>query len=627
MRIILILIVLMFLPFSVPAEGEQIIFAPDFMGEEPSAVLMNASSLPAGTKVRIALFSGDKVCSRIWNGNRWVSSNSSWADMPEVSDRIFVVFYPYSDCVIGSVTSLRIRFRTDDKTTDWIESSLTPVSLQQGAGVLEGYAEENGKPLENEEVRIYRNGELFAVALTEENLIYDIGGKGHFRITLPPGSYSLRYGKKAIPFVIRSRETTGINTEASDVKINELFYPGSGEWIELKNFESKPVSLEGWYATDRDNFNISLSGEISGLRLIDLFSLYDKAVLTDTGDDILLVDGFGRVADFLGYGSSAYVDTAPPGFSVLDIVCAEDESIALMNGSYAPSKPTRGMENDLEIKKQFAYGKAEPFLSPDDSFDRVMGLLASAKERVYISTYKFSSLPVYYSLLDLQKNGVDVRLILGQESPINSEVPYVIARKPLNHAKYAVIDDSFLVSSENFDESGMPAGGGNRGWWILLKGSDIDLRNLFALDWNNALGSPLGSEELHGVTGAKNGKLLVSPENSFPEVIGLINSAQHSIYAEQLYIKNADIIRALESAAERGVRVTLVLDDRSGLTVKGAEISFFPDLHNKGIIIDESTVLVSSINLSDESLFENREVGVVLYDDNVVKYLYGERIA
>jgi len=59
-----------------------------------------------------------------------------------------------------------------------------------------------------------------------------------------------------------------------------------------------------------------------------------------------------------------------------------------------------------------------------------MGLLASAKERVYISTYKFSSLPVYYSLLDLQKNGADVRLILGQESSISLEVPYVIARKP-----------------------------------------------------------------------------------------------------------------------------------------------------------------------------------------------------
>ena len=627
MRIILISIALLLLPFSVPAEGEQIIFAPDFMGEEPSAVLMNASSFPEGTKVRIAIFSGDKICSRIWNGNRWVSSNSSWADMPEVSDRIFVVFYPYSDCTLSSVTSLRIRFRTGNKTTDWIERSLTPVALQQGAGVLEGYAEENGKPLENEEIRIYRKSELFAVSLTEENLIYDTGGKGHFRITLPPGSYSLRYGKKAIPFVIGSRETTGINIEASDVRINEFFYPGSGEWIELKNFESKPVSLEGWYITDRDNFNISLSGEISGLRLIDLFSLYDKAVLTDTGDDVMLVDDFGRVADFLGHGGSAYVDTAPAGFSVLDIVCAENESIALMNGSYAPSEPTRGMENDLEIKKQFAYGKAEPFLSPDDSFERVMGLLGSAKKRVYISTYKFSSLPVYYALLDLQKNGVDVRLMLGQQSSINLEVPYVIVRKPLNHAKYAVIDDSFLVSSENFDEGGMPAGEGNRGWWILLKESDIDLRNLFALDWNNALGSPLGSEELHRITGTKKGKLLISPENSFPEIIGLIESAKRSIYAEQLYIKNADIIKALEGASESGVRVTLVLDDRSNLSIEGAELSFFPDMHNKGIIIDESAVLVSSINLSDESLFENREVGVVLYDDGVVKYLYGERIA
>lgn len=137
-----------------------------------------------------------------------------------------------------------------------------------------------------------------------------------------------------------------------------------------------------------------------------------------------------------------------------------------------------------------------------------------------------------------------------------------------------MIDDFFLVSSENFDEGGMPAGEGNRGWWILLKESDIDLHNLFALDWNNALGSPLGSEGLRGVTGTKKGKLLVSPENSFPEIIGLIGSAKHSIYAEQLYIKNAGIIKALEDASESGVRVTLVLDDRSNLSIEGAELSF-----------------------------------------------------
>jgi len=568
--------------------------------------------------VRAALFNGERICSRIWNGEKWVHSDGSWAEMPTISEKIFVKFYPYPDATLDSVKSLRIRFRANDRSTDWIEKEIKP-----GGGLLEGYAELEGKPLENEEIRVYKGSELFAIALSEQNPIYDFEGKGYFRISLPPGSYYLKYREKNIPFIIRNNETTRINTETKDVRINEVMYTGK-EWIELKS--SEPVSLEEWYITDRDYFNITLSGEISDLYLIDLFSLHDRAVLIDSGDDITLVDNFGRIVDFVAYGSSRYVDPLPSNFSVLDIFCAEGESIALIDGAYVPSKPTRGLPNDLKIEKEFSYTKAEPFLSPEGSFDRVMSLIESAEERVYISTYKFSSLPVYYALLELQEKGVDVRLIMGQESPIELEIPYVIARDPLNHAKYAIVDDLFLVSSENFDENGLPVMDGNRGWWILFEGSDIDLYNLFALDWNNALGEPMRAC-VNTSASSSLGKLLISPENSFTEIIALINSAQNGIYAEQLYITNNDVIRALERAIKRGVKVRVILDNRSSLEIDGAEVILKENIHNKAIIVDNNTVLVSSINLSDESLFENREVGVLLNDGDVAKYFYEKRIS
>lgn len=623
MRLHAILISALLLIPVISPQSDPVIFAPSFIGPEPFAVLLNTKAFPAGTKVRAALFNGERTCSRIWNGGKWVSSDSPWADMPAVSERIFVRFYPYSNSTLESVSSLRIRFRVDNRTTDWIEKDIEPVV----GGTLEGYAERDGRPAENEEIRVYKGNELFAMALSEQNPVYDFEGRGYFRISLPPGSYYLRYGNKNMPFIIRRNETTSINAEAKKLRINELFFRGAKEWIELRAFE--PVSMDGWCITDRDNFNLTLGGDLKAgeLYMIDLFSIYGKAVMTDTGDDLLLIDDFGRAADFLGYGSSGYVDPPPAGFSVLDIICADGESIALINGSYVPSKPTRGLPNDLEIRKEFSYEKAEPFLSPGDSFDRVMSLLSSAKERVYISTYTFGSLPVYQSLLDLRKNGVDVRLILGQKSPIELRLPSVIATKPLNHAKYAIIDDLFLIGSENFDENGLPAMGGNRGWWILLRGSDIDLCNLFALDWNNALGEPvIPCLKAAGAASAR-GKLLLSPENSFPELISLIDSARQEIYAEQLYITNKDIIRALKSATDRGVRVTIVLDDRNALAIEGAAILSRESIHNKGMIVDGSTVLVSSINMSDESIFENREVGVLISDGGVAKYFYANRIS
>ncbi len=622
MRLFIFLISSMFLfsLYAAPSESEPVVFSPSFIGSEPFIIVLNTEIFAQDTKVRAALFNGERTCSRIWNGEKWAHSDAPWSEMPSVSEKIFVRFYPYSNSTLDSVKSLRIRFRVNNKSTDWIEKD-----IKLAGGLLEGYAELGGKPLENEEIRVYKSNELFAVALSEQNPVYDFEGRGYFRISLPPGSYYLKYREKSIPFIIKNNEITQINTETKDVRINEVMYRGK-EWIELKS--SEPVTLEGWYITDRDYFNITLSGEISGLKLIDLFSLHDKAVLIDTGDDITLVDDFGRVADFIAYGDSSYVDPLPQGFSKLNVVCAEGESIALINGSYRAARATRGMPNDMEIRKEFSYDRAEPFLSPDDSFDRVMSLLEGAEERVYMSTYKFSSLPVYYALLDLQEKGVDVRLIVGQESPIELKIPYVIAGKPLNHAKYAIIDDLFLISSENFDENGLPAADGNRGWWILFEGSDIDLCDLFALDWNNANGDLMSFNPGFAAAGSiKGSKLLLTPDNSFIEIMNLINSAQKSIYMEQLYIENSDIIKALEGAVKRGIVVKIVLDDRSALDIEGAEIMLRENIHNKGIIVDNEMVVVSSINLSDSSLFENREVGVLLNDESVAKYFYTKRIS
>jgi len=57
---------------------------------------------------------------------------------------------------------------------------------------------------------------------------------------------------------------------------------------------------------------------------------------------------------------------------------------------------------------------------------------------------------------------------------------------------------------------------------------------------------------------------------------------------------------------------------------KGIEIAYsssvFEYCHNKGVIVDNSIVLISSINWSYEAANENREAGVIISDTNVAGF-------
>jgi phosphatidylserine/phosphatidylglycerophosphate/cardiolipin synthase-like enzyme len=46
----------------------------------------------------------------------------------------------------------------------------------------------------------------------------------------------------------------------------------------------------------------------------------------------------------------------------------------------------------------------------------------------------------------------------------------------------------------------------------------------------------------------------------------------------------------------------------------------FTTLHNKGMIIDNSTVLISSINWNEQSIRKNREAGLLITNEDVAHY-------
>jgi phosphatidylserine/phosphatidylglycerophosphate/cardiolipin synthase-like enzyme len=46
----------------------------------------------------------------------------------------------------------------------------------------------------------------------------------------------------------------------------------------------------------------------------------------------------------------------------------------------------------------------------------------------------------------------------------------------------------------------------------------------------------------------------------------------------------------------------------------------FSTMHNKGVIVDNTSVLVSSINWNEHSVMRNREVGIIISNESVAQY-------
>lgn len=241
-------------------------------------------------------------------------------------------------------------------------------------------------------------------------------------------------------------------------------------------------------------------------------------------------------------------------------------------------------------------------------------------------------------------------------------------RYGFDHAKYVVADDRFvLVQSENFVPSGIPqdAENGNRGWGVLLDDARIasDVAELFDSDFlvEDWRARPLGAPEAETLPLAPpfrseprprlavrtargfNVTVLAAPESNLqPDdaVLRTLDQARSTILVQHLQFPptwrdgsgrdwpNA-YLEALERAADRGVRVRVLLDghfieaDRVGNGETALRLDPHPNiearlwdgegvLHVKGLVVDGRYSVVGSTNWNLNSLAQNRELSVRL---------------
>jgi len=273
-------------------------------------------------------------------------------------------------------------------------------------------------------------------------------------------------------------------------------------------------------------------------------------------------------------------------------------------------------------------------------------------------------LPEKSAIFTLNQSGVPV---FAMTAPEGGHAPY-----RYDHAKYVVIDDrEVLVTSENFGHSGFPVAGetGNRGWGVVMEDPRLAayFKDLYQTDTSGSAITPV-----YGTAGPGENSTIVSRQVVFeparftgarvtpviaPDtsagITDLLDSAQESIEIQQAYITNESKTRlnpylaTAINASRRGVNVRVLLDSYWYNTADEAdndemvalinrlaaaehlplearcadlEATGLEKIHNKGVIVDDRAVLVSSINWNTNSPGFNREAGVIIEQPEVAGY-------
>lgn len=268
------------------------------------------------------------------------------------------------------------------------------------------------------------------------------------------------------------------------------------------------------------------------------------------------------------------------------------------------------------------------FVAPDDGHEPVIDEINASQCTVDIAVYLLSDDLVIEAIFEAIDRGVRVRVMLenapfgggGDQHELAAalgEVGIELAWSPSQfrfvHAKYIVVDQQVaVIMNQNLTASAFTS---NREFGAITTDPDVvtHAQDIFNLDWSGVRGASL------------DGPLIVSPTTSRERFLALIDGTEDTIdlYAEVMC--DPEIMEALATASDRGVRVRVLvrtssdesdLDSYIALAADGAEvrISGGPYVHAKLLVLDGDVAVIGSQNFTANSLDNNREIAMVLDD-------------
>lgn len=277
---------------------------------------------------------------------------------------------------------------------------------------------------------------------------------------------------------------------------------------------------------------------------------------------------------------------------------------------------------------------------PDDTAKPILDAINSAQKSLWVKMFVFSDPALLKAVAAAKKRGVDVRIMLNpsrrsgkaenQQSRkfLKSHHVEVIDSNPcfgLTHEKSMVVDaKTAFVKSLNWETKNLTV---TRDYAIVTthKHEVREIMNCFEADWKRKK-----------FDAGENAHLIWCTGNGRDRIAEFIDDARHSIYLQNERYQDAVIIERLVRAHKRGVKIHVMARpphklDKEKLTEGVGGLRIMDDvgikvhklkhlkLHAKMLLLDESRVIVGSINLAPGSFDSRRELAIDVHDPEVVK--------
>lgn len=280
------------------------------------------------------------------------------------------------------------------------------------------------------------------------------------------------YGYSEVPAITKALKRAKDRGVKIRFVYDEPFEPAKGYYKD----NQKIKDLAEVTATDR----ISSSKTLSNYLMHNKFVIFDKSIVYT--------------------GSMNFSQTGLSGYDVNDIIVINSKDVAnlylkefeqMINGKFHTNK------DFINTNRSFKIGDSivEVYFSPKDkTSDRIIQILKSAKNYIYVPTFLITHTGISNELINAQKRGVDVRVIIDANSVTTRNSKHTelrkngIALKTENyagklHSKMIIVDDEYLITgSMNFSNSGENKNDENS---VIIKNSKIAKahKNFFLYLW------------------------------------------------------------------------------------------------------------------------------------------------
>ena len=265
---------------------------------------------------------------------------------------------------------------------------------------------------------------------------------------------------------------------------------------------------------------------------------------------------------------------------------------------------------------------------PQAGLAAIYGLINGARSSIDLTMYELIDTTAENDLTAAAKRGVNVRVILDahlEKSRNTATYGYLKAHKV--HVTWAASGVTYHQKTLTVDDRTSVIMTLN-----MVSADYAGTRDFAVIDTSRAdiaaVTATFNADFAHKKTAPPDGADLVwSPTNSQAAILAVIGAARHTLAVENEEMGDPVITSALESAAKRGVDVTITMTAQSewdsafsALAKAGAHVRTYKNstkvlyIHAKAVVADagksDEQMFVGSENFSSASLRRNRELGL-----------------